>query len=101
MGFNDTKNTSLLLGIKAEWGGVKPTQIYANGSIQKNGVGLEIGYDFTDKKKEDPVIKGLTKNHKKYIYASEGGSIRQWTCESVCQTGDTPFKNPDKFKELK
>jgi hypothetical protein len=100
MGFNDMKDTRLQLGIKAEWGGVKPTQIYANGSIQKNGVGLEIGYDFTDKKKEDLVIEGLTGNQKKYIYASEGQPIRQWQCESVCQTGDTPFKNPDKFKEI-
>ena len=87
-------------GLKTTWGGLKPPSFQLQGSVStKDLLSVTVGYDFTPRKqKPQPTVEGLTRDKTGYVSAQEGGTIRRWQCTSVCQAGDTPSKNPEKFR---
>jgi hypothetical protein len=86
-------------GLKATWGGPKPPSFQLQGSVSTKDLSVTVGYDFTSRKqKPPPTVEGLTRDNMGYVSAQEGGTIRRWQCKSVCRAGDTPSKNPEKFR---
>jgi hypothetical protein len=103
MGFNDTNETRLLFGINATWGGSKPSKINANVGVQTRNVGLEIDYDFTDKKKPKKPLPtmGLDRSDKHFIFAEEGDNPYRFPLDDSNEVDPKDPKSVAKAEEQK